>query len=168
MGGQRREFHASRTRVQHGILLSVLLALVGLWALLFAGPSVRDAEWVGGVALTIAAVMLFMVLRNARGAAARMVLDGDGIWFRDWEIGPVPWAAIDDTYTSGSRLQAFVVLPLRDADAFLAALPPAERKALRANRLYRAPELRIPHGALDASFDEILAAIKAHLGAAQA
>ncbi len=84
MNGERREFHSSRTRAQHGALLSVLLALVGAWALLFAGPSVRDAELVGAIALVLSAVMLFVVLRNARDASARMVLDGDGVWFRDW------------------------------------------------------------------------------------
>ena len=165
MNGGRREFRASRTRVQHGILLSVVLALIGLGTLLFAGPSVRDAELVGAAALAMSAVILFVVLRNARDIRARMVLDGAGIWFRDWEIGPVSWAAIDDAYTSGSRMQAFVSLRLRDPDGFLAGLPEAERKALRANRLYRSPELRIPHGALDAPLDEVLAAIKTHLGA---
>lgn len=168
MEGARREFQTSRTRFQHGILLTVMLALVGLWALLFAGPLVRDAEWVGTIALALSAVTLFVVLRNARDASARMVLDGDGVWFRDWEIGPLPWAAFDDAYTSGNRLQAFVSLHLRDPDGFLAGLPQAERTALRGNRLLKMPELRIPHGALDAPLDEILAAIKAHLGARQA
>ncbi len=167
MNGEHREFRASRARVQHGTLLCVMLALVGLWALLFAGPSVRDAELVGAVALAMSAVMSFVVLRKARDTSARMVLDGTGVWFRDWEIGPVPWTAIDDAYTSGSRMQAFISLRLRDPDGFLAALPEAERKTGRGNRLYRSPELRGPHGALDASFDEILAAIKAHLGPPQ-
>ena len=168
MNGGRREFRASRTRVQHGILLSVVLALIGLGTLLFAGPSVRDAELVGAVALVTSAVILFVVLRNARDIRPRMLLDRDGIWFRDWEIGPVPWTEIDDAYTSGSRLQAFVSLHLRDPEGFLAGLPGPERKALRANRLYRSPDLRIPHGALDAPLDEILAAIKTHLGTPQA
>ena len=164
MNGERREFRASRTRVQHGILLGGVLALVGLGTLLFAGRSVPDSELVGAVALVLSAIILFGVWRSARDASARMVLDDVGIWFRDWEIGPVPWAAFDDAYTSGSRLQAFVSLHLRDPDGFLANLPETERKALRANRLARLPELRIPHGALDAPLDEILAAIKTHLG----
>jgi hypothetical protein len=180
---ERREFRASRTRVQHGILLSVVLALIGLGTLLFAGPSVRDAELVGAAALAMSAVMLALAWRNARDTRARMVLDTDGIWFRDWEIGPVPWAAIGDAYTSGSRLQAFVSLHLRDPEGFLAGLafvslhlrdpegflaglPEAERKALGANRLARMPELRIAHGALDAPLDEVLTAIEAHLGGA--
>ncbi len=167
MEGERREFHTSRGRVQHGILLGVVLALIGVWALLFAGPSVPDAELVGGIALAMSAGVLFVVQRNARDTSARMVLGGEGVWFRDWKIGPVPWAAIDDAYTSGSRMQAFVSLRLRNPDDFLAGLPEAERKSLRRNRLYRSPDLRIPHGALDAPLDEILAAIKAHLGAPQ-
>ncbi len=168
MNGERGEFRASRTRLQHGILLGVVLALVGLGTLLFAGSAVRDAELVGGVALIMSAVMLAVTWRNARDTRARMVLDRDGIWFRDWEIGPVPWAAIDNAYTSGSRLQAFVSLRLREPEGFLAGLPEAERKALRANRLYRSPELRIPHGALDAPLDQVLAAIETHLGTPQA
>jgi hypothetical protein len=163
MNHEHREFRASRTRLQHGILLGAVLALIGLGTLLFGGASVPDAELVGAVALVLSAVVLLAVLRNARDASARMELDAAGIWFRDWEIGPVSWAAIDDAYTSGSRMQAFVSLRLRDPDGFLAALPEAEAKALRANRLARLPELRIPHGALDAPLDQVLAAIKTHL-----
>ncbi len=165
MNGDRREFRASRIRVEHGILLGVVLALIGLGTLLFAGPSVPDADLVGAVVLVLSAVIFFMVRRSARDLSARMVLDTAGIWFRDWKIGPVSWAAIDDAYTSGSRLQAFVSLHLRDSDGFLASLPEAERKALRGNRLARLPELRIPYSALDAPLDQVLAAIKTHLGA---
>jgi hypothetical protein len=49
--GERREFRASRIRVQHGILLGAVLALIGLGTVLFAGTAVRDAELVGGVVL---------------------------------------------------------------------------------------------------------------------
>ena len=165
MNDGRKEFRASRIRVQHGILLSVVFALVGVGSLLFAGPTVPDVELVGAAALVLSIIMLIVVWRNARDTRARMVLDSDGIWFRDWEIGSVPWAAIGDAYTSGSRLQAFVSLQLRDPDDFLAGLPEAERKALRSNRLARMPELRIPHGTLDAPLNEVLTAIEAHLGA---
>ncbi len=161
--GERREFRASRIRVQHGILLGALLALIGLGIVLFAGTAVRDAELVGGVVLAMSAVMMVVTWRNARDTRARMVLDSDGIWFRDWNIQPVPWAAFDDAYTSGSRLQALVALRLHDPDGFLAGLPEAERKSLGANRLVRMPELRIPHGTLDAPLDEVLAAVKAQL-----
>ena len=128
MNGERREFRASRTRLQHGILLGVVLALVGLGTLLFAGASVPDAELVGAIALVMSAVVVAVVLRNARDASARMILGDDGIWFRDWEIGQVSWAAIDDAYTSGSRLQALFLTaayydpgPRQGCPAFLPA-----------------------------------------------
>ena len=168
MNAERQEFRASRIRVQHGILLAAVLALIGLGTLLFAGSAVRDAELVGGVALIMSAVMLAVTWRNARDTRARMVLDSDGIWFRDWDIRPVPWAALDDAYTSGSRLQAVVALRLRDPDGFLAGLPESERKALRGSRVVKMPELRIPHGTLDAPIDEVLAAIRARLNPPQA
>jgi hypothetical protein len=164
MKRERREFRASRIRVEHGILLGVVLALIGSGTLLFAGSSVPDAEIVGTVALGLSAVILLVVWRSARDTSARMVLDDVGIWFRDWKIGTVPWDAFDDAYPSGSRLQAFASLHLRDPDGFLASLPESERKTLRVNRLARLPEMRIPHGAVDAPLDEVLTAIKVHLG----
>ncbi len=157
----RKEFQGSRTRVQHGFLLSAVLAMIGLVSLFFAGSSAPDAELAGVVALVMSAAMLVMVLRRARDHRPRMVLDRDGIWFRDWEIGTVSWAAIDDVYSGGSRLQTFITLRLRDPAGFVAALPDAERARLKGNRLYRSPDLRIPHGALDAPMADILGALRA-------
>ncbi|MCH8809888.1 MAG: hypothetical protein IH993_08670, partial [Proteobacteria bacterium] len=101
--------------------------------------------------------------RSARDQRPRLVLDRDGVWFRDWDIAAVPWAAIDAVYTSGSRIQAFITLSLRDPEGFLSALPRAERARLTSNRLFRRPELRIPHNALDAPLDEVLAALRSGL-----
>ncbi len=162
----RKEFQGSRTRVQHGFLLSAVLALIGLVSLFSAGPSVPDAELVGAVVLVLSAGVLIAVLRSARDHRPRMVLDRDGIWFQDWEIGTVSWAAIDGVYTGGSRLQTFITLRLHDPGGFVAALPEAERTKLKGNRLYRSPELRIPHGALDAPMVDILGALRAGFAAA--
>ena len=159
----RKEFGGGRTRAQHGMLLSAVLAVVGLGSLFFGAPSVPDAELVGAVVLVLAAGVLAVVMRNARDTRARLVLDRDGVWFRDWDIAAVPWAAIDTVLTSGSRLQAFITLSLRDPERFLNALPPAERAGLTSNRLFRRPELRIPHNALDAPLDEVLAALRSGL-----
>ncbi|MCH8927004.1 MAG: hypothetical protein IH924_12860, partial [Proteobacteria bacterium] len=51
----------------------------------------------------------------------------------------------------------------RDPEGFLSALPRAERARLTSNRLFRRPELRIPHNALDTPHDEILAALRSGL-----
>jgi hypothetical protein len=159
----RKEFGGARARVQHGMLLGAVLAVVGLGSLFFGAPSVPDAELVGAVVLVLAAGVLAVVMRNARDTRPRLVLDRHGVWFRDWGIAAVPWAAIDAVYTGGSRLQAFITLSLQDPEGFLNALPPAERARLTSNRLFRRPELRIPHNALDAPFDEVLAALRSGL-----
>jgi hypothetical protein len=163
MNGDRHEFRSSRAQVQHGILLGAVLAVIGLGSLFFGGSSVPDAELVGAVVLVLAAGVLIVVVRGARDTRPRMVLDRDGVWFRDWGIEKVSWAAIDAVYTSGSRLQAFITLSLRDPEGFLNALPPAERVRLTSSHLFRRPELRIPHNALDAPLDEVLAALRSGL-----
>ena len=163
MNGDRNEFRGSRARVQHGILLGAVLTVIGLGSLFFGGSSVPDAELVGAVVLVLAAGVLIVVVRGARDTRPRLVLDRDGVWFRDWGIEKVSWAAIDAVYTSGSRLQAFITLSLQDPEGFLEALPPAERARLRSNRLFRRPELRIPHNDLDAPLDEVVAALRSGL-----
>ncbi len=163
MSGDRHEFRSSRAQVQHGILLGAVLAVIGLGSLFFGGSSVPDAELVGAVVLVLAAGVLIVVVRGARDTRPRMVVDRDGVWFRDWGIETVSWAAIDAVYTSGSRLQALITLSLRDPEGFLNALPPAERVRLTSNHLFRRPELRIPHNALDAPLDEVLAALRSGL-----
>ncbi len=163
MDMERQEFRGSRTRVQHGILLGAVLAVIGLGSLFFGGSSVPDAELVGAVVLVLAAGVLIVVVRGARDTRPRLVLDRDGVWFRDWGIEKVSWAAIDTVYTGGSRLQAFITLSLRDPEGFLNALPGAERAKLTSNRLFRRPELRIPHNALDAPLDQVLAALRSGL-----
>ncbi len=163
MVNDRNEFRGSRARVQHGILLGAVLTVIGLGSLFFGGSSVPDAELVGAAVLVLAAGVLIVVVRGARDTRPRLVLDRDGVWFRDWDIEKVSWAAIDAVYTSGSRLQAFITLSLRDPKGFLNALPAAERARLTSNRLFRRPELRIPHDALDAPLDEILTALRSGL-----
>ncbi len=159
MVNDRKEFGGARTRTQHGMLLSAVLAVIGLASLLIAGPAAPDAELAGAVALLLSLGVLIVVLRGARDRRPRMVLDRDGIWFRDWEIEAVSWAAVRNAYRSGSRVQTFITIRLLDGEHFLAGLPEAERTRLKTNRLFRLPELRIPHNALDAPHDTVLAAI---------
>ena len=69
-------------------------------------------------------------------------------------------AQVEAAYQTGSRLQPFVTLRVRDPDGFIASLGPAEAARLRGNRLWKRPELRIPNGAAEATQPEILAAIR--------
>ncbi len=161
----RKEFGGARTRAQHGMLLSAVLAVIGLASLLIAGPAVPDADLAGAVALLLSLGVLIVVLRGARDRRPRLVLDQSGVWFRDWEIETVSWAAVRGAYTGGSRVQAYITLRLRDPERFLEDLPEAARARLNSNRLFRRPDLRIPNGAVDASLDEVLAVIRSAIEA---
>lgn len=166
--GYRREFGLARARLQHGILLGGVLAVIGLWVLVFAGPSLPDRWLIGGVNLALASGILLYSLRRARDRRPRLVIDDDGVWFHEWGAFSVPWEQIAETYTSGSRLQSYLCLRLRDPEAFLASLTEETRAKLKPGRLLRPPELLIPHAAVEASFDEIEEALRQGRAAAAA
>jgi hypothetical protein len=159
-GTMRKEYRVSRAKIQHGYLLAGVLAVIGLGIIAFGGTAIPDAGLIGGVNLVIAAGIVISVIRSARDRRPRLVLDRDGIWYRDWGIGTVPWSEVADAAIAGPRLHSFLGVKLGDPDGFFAHLPDAERAKLRSSRFYRAPELRIPNGALDAPLEEIQAALE--------
>lgn len=156
----RQEFGAARSRIQHGVLLGAVLATIGLAIMLFGGSAVPDAALVGAVNLVIGAGILLAVLRGARDRGARMVLDRQGIWYRGWGV-TLPWREIDRVYVTGARHQPYVSIRVKDSGRFLSMLPPGEARRLRANRLWKAPEIRIPYGDVAISHDDLLVAIQA-------
>lgn len=157
----RREFGIARSKVQHGILLAAVLAAIGMAVLIFGAGATRDSVSIGVFNLVIAAGILLYNLRALRDTAPRLVIDAQGIWFREWGIDTLPWSEIAGAEIAGSRVQSYVAVTLRDAEGLLQRLPEDSRRKLKSNRLARLPELRIPHGAVEAGLDEILAAIEA-------
>ena len=166
-GGARGEYRSGRAKTQHGMLLSAVLAVIGLGVLTLGPASIPDSGLIGAVNLALAAGVLIVVVRAGRDRRPRMVIDPEGLWYRDWKIGKVAWTQVAGASLGGSRLMSFVVLRLHDPDGFVATLPQAERASLRSNRLVRLPELRIPNGAVETSLDELLATIRTSLAAAR-
>ena len=148
------------------MLLSAVLAVIGLGVLTLGPASIPDSGLIGTVNLALAASVLIVVVRAGRDRRPRMMIDREGLWYRDWNIGKVAWTQVAGASLGGSRLMSFVVLRLRDPEGFVADLSQAERAALRSNRLVRLPELRIQNGALETSLDELLATIRANLAGA--
>jgi hypothetical protein len=159
--GFRREFGIARSKIQHGLLLGGLLAVIGFAILIFGPGAVPDAVLIGSVNLVIATGILVYNLRAANDARPRLVVDGHGVWFREWNLDPIPWSEIGHVGTAGARVQAYVSVTLRDMERLFGYLPEETRRKLRSNRLVRPPDLRIPHGAVEASLDDIVAAIEA-------
>ncbi len=159
--GSARAFGISRTKLQHGGLLAAVLAVIGLAALAVSGASLPDGWMIGLVNLCLAAGVGFFVWRAARDRRPLLVLDDDGIWFRDWKLPKVAWRQLRSAYAQGGRLQQAVCLEVGDPEAFAAGLPDAARGQLRANRSIRLPLLLIPNGVVEASMPEILALVQA-------
>ncbi len=158
----RRVYRISRSRLQHGVLLAVVLGAIGVASLLFAGPALPDGQLLGIVNLALAAGVLAYIGHAARDTRPRMVIDREGLWYRDWGIGPVPWRQIGHAEIGGIRLNAYLSIELRDPDALLASLDEKTRRRFKRNRLVRLPRLMVPNDALDAPLDEILDAIRAY------
>jgi len=152
-------FHIARSRVQHGYMLAGVLAAIGIWASLFADPQITGGPLLGLVNLGLAGGIAFHIWRLSRDKRPRLVIDQRGIWFRDWNLDPVPWSQIEGTLQKGGRLQAIICLQLRDPEGLFSSLPTEKRGKALANRLIRPPLLMIPAHSVDADFGEIRAAI---------
>lgn len=157
-----KEFKVNRAKMHHGLVISAVCAAAGLAALLSGGESLPERQWSGGLLLALGAGVALHAWYSVQRAGVQLRLDEDGIWFREWSL-TVPWAAVEDVYQSGSRMQPYVTISLRDTEAFLAGLSGKDARRLRANRLWKAPELRIPFSAVEASRDEILDALRGGL-----
>jgi len=157
-----QEFQIGSSKARHGLVIAAIGVLVGLGTLLFADESVTDRHWIGGLLLVFGVGIGLYAWRTGRTTGPHLRIDADGVYFREWGA-TVPWREIEDVYQSGSRLQPFVTLRVRDPDAMLAGLPQDDARKLNRNRLWKPPELRIPYSSVEASRDDVLAAIEAGL-----
>ena len=164
-----REFRVAKTKVRHGVLLGAVLAAIGLAVMTSGTSSIPNAERIGTVilALAVAVLAVVVVLRGVLDRRARLVLDGGGVWYRDWGIGTVPWREIAHASLGGVHTKAYLGIELSDTVGFLAGLTASERKHLHHNRLVRLPVLRVPQGALDTPLDEVLAAVESGIEASR-
>ncbi len=162
-----REFRGAKTKVWHGVLLGAVLAVIGLTVMTFSGSSIPNAELIGAVILVLAVAVLAVGLRGALDRQARLVLDGSGVWYRDWGIGAVPWREIAHASLGGAGMKTYLGVELRDTMGFMADLTASEQEHLHHNHLVRLPVLLVPQGAFDASLDEILAAVESGIEASR-
>lgn len=159
-----QEFRIGQSKVRHGLVVAGLGMVVGAATLFFADDSVSDRDWIGGLLLAFGLAIGVHAWRTGRRPGAHMRVDADGVYFREWGA-TVPWDEIADVYQSGTRLQPFVTLRVRDPTRLLDVLPEDASRKLRRNRLWKPPELRIPYSAVEATREEILAAIQGGLAA---
>lgn len=157
-----KEFGVARSKARHGLILTLGLLAFGGWILFVGGESIPDRNWIGLLALGLGLGLGFHAWRTARRAGIQLRIDDTGIWFKDWDA-TVPWREVADVYQTGHRLQPFVTLYLKHPERFLGSLAEPEARKLRANRLWKSPELKIPNGAVDVSQPELLDLLRAGL-----
>ncbi len=148
-------------------MIAGLLAVVGVIALFSAGPGLPDGELIGAINLVLAGGVAAYVVRTAWRPGIDLVLDDGGIWFRGWDLPPVPWRHVAEARIAGSRIRPLLYVELDDPEALFAAIDAAAGKRRTANPLVRAARLLIPNSALDAPLVEVAEAIReAHAKAA--
>ncbi len=145
-------FAGSPGKRRHGLIISGLLAVVGIVAMI---SSIADGMMIGAAALAMAALFALHVLRTTGGADAVITIDGDGVWFRDWDLPKVPWRHIGGIHVAGIRLRLLIHMDLIDGEAFFAAIdkPPT-------NPLVRPARLIAPGGAFDAPIGDVVVALR--------
>lgn len=157
--GPVQEFPIGRSKARHGFVIAAIGILVGLGTLLFADKNEADSHWMGAVLVAMGIGVGVHAWRTGRTPGAHLRVDAAGVYFREWSA-TVPWSEIADVYQSGSRLQPYITLRLVEPERLLADLPQEDARSLKRNRLWKPPEVRIPYSAVEASRDEILAAIQ--------
>jgi hypothetical protein len=159
--GSVKQYRVARSRLQHGYLLGGVLIAFGVLILTVLGAAIPDSALIGLAHLAVGAGVIAWTLRIARDPAPRLVLDADGVWYREWGTRAIPWEQIGDVYTSGSRMSSAVCVEVRDAERLLAIVPAGDRQKFKANRLVNLPRLFIPNNAVDAPLDALLGDIRA-------
>jgi hypothetical protein len=134
----------SINKVLQGYLLSGFLAIVGLLFLFVLDKSSPDAIAIGYVQLVFAVVVGLLAYRGSRNSGRVLIMNNDGIWYRGWGQGPVPWMQIATIDAGGSRINAFLRVKLGD--------PGSPR-----------PVLKIPAGDLATPLNEVIEVANGYL-----
>jgi hypothetical protein len=154
-------FGVSPGKRTHGMVIAGLLAASGVVALVAAGPAVPDGETIGVVALALAAVVAFHVRRTTGTTGPGMVLDGNGIWFREWGMDTVPWRFVAGARMAGNRLRPLVYIELDESADLLGHMEADGGARPALSPLVRRTRLIIPNSALDAPLNQVAVAIRA-------
>ncbi|MEM7169303.1 MAG: hypothetical protein AAF530_03995 [Pseudomonadota bacterium] len=152
-----KEYGIAKAKLQHGYLLSGVLAIIGLAFLFVAGQEIPNRELAGGAILLAAAVVFYFNWRNGQGSDIILRLSDQGIWYRGWGLETVPWERIAKLDVKGGRMQSFLYLELYDFEKFLAQ----NGKAQGGNsRLIKPPAILIPFSDVQADPAEVIETIR--------
>jgi len=153
----------SKNKVHQGYFLTGFLALVGISFITFLNSGSADASMLGLLMLAGSAAIGFMTYRNAQKSEILLILNNEGIWYKDWNVPTINWQHIDDIQLGGSKLKASIRLTLGDPNQVISQLDKEKRRAFEKNLLVALPILKIPAGNLESSLEEVRDKIKNYM-----
>ncbi|MBT4889641.1 MAG: hypothetical protein HON65_08825 [Rhodospirillales bacterium] len=159
------EWHCgiSRNKIHQGYFLSGFLTLGGISSLTLLQQASPDATMYGLILLAGACLIGSMTYRTDKSSGSLLILNPDGLWFKDWNGPVISWKHIVGAETGGTKIKASVRITITDSEAVCSLLDAGQRPAFEKNPLIRLPVLRIPAGSLETPLNEISDKINAFI-----
>jgi hypothetical protein len=130
----------------------------GLWIAGLFGPSPKPGmEWFGWLAAFFFALAPFKLVPRLLDRSDQMIIDRNGIYWRQWSETTIPWSAIRFFSQRSIRGQHFVCLHLKDPSMFPRAGALAWLAAF--NRSLNFGDVALTVTGTDRSHAELVAAI---------
>jgi len=150
----------SKNKIQQGYLLAGFMLVSGFALIFFLDSASEDAAMIGVVNIGFAALIFFMTRRSLANSRRLLVLNDDGIWYRDWKAPVIPWDQISYMEVGGSRIKAALLVALKDPETVIASIDASDRTNFEKNPLFNAPVLKIPNASLAVPLDQVLEKMK--------
>lgn len=150
----------SKNKTQQGYLLAAFMVISGLALMFFLDSASEDAALIGMVNIAFGAIVFFLARRSAMNSQRLLVLNADGVWYRDWKGPVIPWNQIANIEVGGSRIKAALRITLRDPEAVITMLDAADRPGFEKNPLNILPVITIPNGSLAVPLDQVAERMK--------
>ena len=156
---KRCVYGASGGKRRNGFIIAAFLGVMGVIATLQSEGPEGDDGLIGGALILLGAAFAAWVWWSSRPSNSLLIMEPEGLWFRDWGDVRIPWEQIVDVYARGGRLRRFLCVKLREPEKLLDQLSLQSRKTFTGSPLVKLPLLLIPYGAVDATPQELAAEI---------
>jgi len=145
----------SKNKVQQGFLLAGFMVVSGLVLMFVLNTASPDAAIIGMINIAFGLIVYFMSRRSALNSSRLLVLNEEGVWYRDWKGPVVPWDQIANIELGDSRIKAAIRITLKNPDTVVTMLDASNRAAFEKNQLVNMPIIKIPNGSLAAPLEQI-------------
>lgn len=165
--GDEWALDVARNKTQQGYVLAILILGIGIAFMTILRDATPDAAMIGGINVVFAAVIAAMAYRTRLNGRRILVVNDEGVWFRDWRGPTIPWGEIASVDMEGVRLKAQVRLTLRDPERVLSMIDADKRSAFEKNPLVKLPQVIIPDNAVNAALPKVQEVLSERLRASR-